>query len=368
MIAFLIILSSCSRREHMKGVHIIIQKPEIRQRYGGEMGALADELKSAGVTHVIVPVYKDGTAYYPSDILPQRWTFGTDLLAFRHALRRVNIDFVAQLQIFEDNYTFKTQPELRAMDEFASTRSAENISGICPSNRDYRQYKLDIIREIMLIFQPDGIYLDKLSFPVETGDDCSKMQVAHTRQFCFCNHCVKTFAQHAQIDLPEHLINHELNAWILDNHEQAWLSWKTGTINELMEKANIIIKDLDPTCKIMLGILPWEENDPNFGRQRLTGQDVKTLAVFTDHYIMSTSCYIPDDRYDQIQLSILKEINGTDSKVIPTIELQLNPVQNNEERFKNSLQHFKNKVIVSDWGYMIKNRRYLNIFISEHNK
>lgn len=368
MIAFLIILSSCSRFEHMKGVHIILQKPEIRERYGGEMGALADELKSAGVTHVIVPVFKNGTAYYPSDILPQRWAYGTDLLAFRHALRRVNIDFVAKLEIFSDEYSFNTQPELRAVDEYSSTRYSETVSGICPSDKEYRQYKLNAILEVMLIFRPDGIYLENLSFPMEEHDICSGMQIAHLRQFCFCHKCVSTFAQHAQIDIPEHLSNHELNKWILDNHLQEWISWKTASIDKFMEKTNKLIKDHDPSCKIMLNILPWEENEFNFGRQRLAGQDVKTLANFTDHFVMSTSCQIPDERYDEIRLSILKEISGTESKITPTIELKVDSGKNNEEDFRSSLQHFEDRVIVSGWGYMLKNRRYLNIFTSEHNK
>lgn len=352
----------------MKGVHIILQNPEIRQRYGGEMGALADELKSAGITHVIIPVFKDGTAYYPSDVLPQRWAYGSDLLAFRHALRQRNIKFVAKVDIFKDNYTYQSQPELRAVDEFASSRQSEALAGICPSDKEYQQYKLDAIHEVMLIFQPDGIYIDNMSFPMEEGDICSDMQITHSRQFCFCANCVNTFVQHAQIELPQHLSGHDLNTWILENNEQTWISWKTGLLTGFMERAHKIIKNINPQTQIILNILPWEETEFSYGRQRLAGQDVRTLAEFTDNFTITTSCQTPTSRYNEIRISINNEINNSNSEIIPTIELRRNHKQNNEENFKESLRYFKDRVIVSDWGYMLKNRRYLNIYISEHNQ
>jgi hypothetical protein len=43
LLAFLLAMTACSRFEHVKGVYVLMQKPEVRQRYGGEMGAIADE-------------------------------------------------------------------------------------------------------------------------------------------------------------------------------------------------------------------------------------------------------------------------------------------------------------------------------------
>ncbi|MFA6618702.1 MAG: hypothetical protein WCT23_06520 [Candidatus Neomarinimicrobiota bacterium] len=350
----------------MKSVHVILQDPEIRQRYGGEMGALADELKSAGVTHVIVPILKDGTAYYPSDILPQRWDYGTDLLAFRHSLRKRKIKFVAKIDIFKDEYTYCSQPQKRAVDELSSTKQSEELAGICPSDKQYQNYKLDIIHEVMLIFQADGIYLDHASFPIEKNDINSNMQLEHLRQFCFCPNCINTFAQHAQIELPQNLSAYELNAWILEDHTQAWVSWKTSLLTVFMENAHKIIKNIDPETQIMLNILPWKNGEFNHAWQDLAGQDIKTLASFTDYFILTVSDQIPVMRYDEIRLSIEKEIENN-SRVIPTIQLPLNSNKNNEENFKESLRYFKDKLIVSDWSYMLKNRRFLNTFISEHN-
>ncbi len=344
---------------------MFLQKPEIIQRYGGEMGALADELKEAGVTHVIVPVMKDGVAYYPSDVLPQRWKYGTQLLAFRHALRRRNINFIAQIPIFQDDYTYRSQPALRAVDEFNSRTGSETLSAICPTNPDYQEYKLKAIEEVMLILQPNGIYLDKLSFPLEQSDICSDMLVAHSRNYCFCPSCLKSFSQHALISLPKNASAAENNEMILNNYEDAWVKWKTGVITNFMEKANIRIHLIDPECKIMLNVLPWKENEHNRGRQRLAGQDVKTLAPYTDNFILETSCHIPNEDFDAIRLSLLEEIKNTETRVIPIIQLEIDQPHSAEKDFQHSLQHFRHRVIVSDWSYMLKNRRYLNIFISE---
>jgi len=365
LLVLLVVMSACSRFERMKGVHVLMQKPAVRQRYGGEMGALADELKAAGVTHVIAPVMDGGTAYFPSDVLPQRWDFGTELLAFRHALRQRNINFVAQIPIFKDDYTYRTQPALRAVNELGTRAGSEEISGICPSDPDYRDYKLNVIDEIMLILQPDGIYLENLSFPMDLDDVCSDMHVAHCRNFCFCDHCLNSFSEHANLQLPSNLSPSETNEWITDNYINAWIQWKTAMITNFLEEANKRIRAIDPTCKIMISVLPWKEDDHNRGRQRLAGQDVKTLAPFADHFILKTSCRIPDKTYDEIRLSLIHELENADSKVIPTIQLEIDPPPSAEKAFQNSLQYFKHRVIVSDWGYLLKNRRYLNIFITE---
>ena len=365
LFVLLLALSGCSRFEHVKGVHVLLQKPEVRQRYGGEMGALADELKEAGVTHVIVPVMEDGTAYYPSDVLPQRWEYGTELLAFRHALRKRNINFVAQIPIFRDNYTYRSQPAIRAVDEFGSRTGSENLSALCPTDPDYREYKLQAIEEVMLILQPDGIYLDKLSFPLEQTDICPDMLVVHSRNYCFCPICLKSFSEHALIEFPKTSSANEINEWVLNDHENAWIQWKTGVITTFMEKANKRIHNIDPECKIMLNVLPWKEDEHNRGRQRLAGQDVKTLAPFTDNFIIKTSCRIPVENYDAIRLSLLEELENTGTQIIPTIQLEIEPPHSAEKDFQHSLQYFKHRVIVSDWGYMLKNRRYLNIFITE---
>ncbi|MCF7832434.1 MAG: hypothetical protein K9N05_02510 [Candidatus Marinimicrobia bacterium] len=365
LFALLLAMTACSRFEQVKGVHVLLQKSEIRQRYGGEMGALADELKEANVTHVIVPVMEDGTAYYPSDVLPQRWEYGTELLAFRHALRRRNINFVAQIPIFQDSYTYRSQPALRAVNEFGSRSGSETLSAICPTDQSYQEYKLQAIEEVMLILQPDGIYIDKLSFPVEQSDICTDILVAHSRNYCFCPTCLTSFSEHALIELPKTSSVAETNEWVLDNYKNAWIQWKTGTITAFMEKANKRIHSIDPECKIMLSVLPWKEDEYNKGRQRLAGQDVKTLAPFIDNFILKTSCQIPDENFDSIRLSLLEELENTDAKVIPTIQLEVDSPHEAEKDFQHSLQYFRHQVIVSDWGYMLKNRRYLNIFITE---
>lgn len=365
LMILLLALSACSRYDHVKGVHILMQKSEVHQRYGGEMGALADELKKARVTHVIVPVLEGGTAFYPSDVLPQRWDFGTELLAFRHALRERDIDFVAQIPIFEDDYTYRSQPSLRAVNDFGTRSGSEQNNAICPSDPGYREYKLDVIDEVMLILQPDGIYLDKLSFPIDFDDVCSDIQISHSRNYCFCSTCLNSFAAYASIDLPSNGSAADINQWILDNYQNAWTRWKTGTITDFTEEAAKHIHNVNSQCTIMMSVLPWKEKDHNQGRQRLAGQDIKTLAPFVDNFILKTSCRMPDKKYEEIQQSLISELNNSAARVIPTIHLEIDPAHSAEKDFQNSLQYFKHRVIVDDWGYLLKNRRYLNIFMTE---
>ncbi len=362
----LLIISSCSRYENIKGVYVLLQAPEIRQRYGGEMGALADELKEAHVSLVISPTMEHGTAYYPSDVLPKRWEYGTQLLALRHELRRRDIRFAAYIPVFTDAYAYRAQPGLRAVNDYGSRNGSEQQHAVCPNNPEYQSYKLEAIEEVILILQPDIVYLDNLFFPVNPLYICPENSTNNIRSYCFCSSCLQAFQEHSQIILPQGQSTADIAAEILEHHETEWIQWKCETITSFMEKASKTIHTVNPDCKIMLSVLPWKEEQLHSGRKRLSGQDVKTLAPFVDYFTL-LPCPFQTGQFDSALSSVVSDLQVTERRVIPSIEMRnYRPTElGNEFYFQRSLQHFQHNVIISDWGYLLKNRPYLNTFISE---
>lgn len=351
--------ASCSSYERVKGVHLQLQDPAIRQRYGGEMGALADELKQAGVTLVIAPVLEDATAYYPSDLLPQRWEYGTQLLAFRHELRRRNIRFAVCVPVFKDEYTQRSQPVLQAVNDYGA-----GIRGwICPSRPEYRNYKLQTINEIMLILQPDAIYLEHCSYPAENAQNGKIPPNNHIRSSCFCAACLRDFSEYADVKFAANASVAEQASHILNHYRKEWTLWRSGLITAYVETIRRQVHAMNPACRILLERKPWTEKYLNTGLQQIYGLDIKTLQSYVDAFVLSTLPE-PDTGNDSLLTAALRESADLGQRAIPAFQVR-NYLRNGEERFRSDLQSRRRNFIIYDWGQLLNNRRFLNIFITE---
>lgn len=351
--------ASCSPYERVKGVHLQLQDPAIRQRYGGEMGALADELKQAGVTMVISPVLEGATAYYPSDLLPQSWEYGTQLLAFRHELRRRNIRFAAYVPVFKDAYTQRSQPVLQAVNDYGA-----GVRGwVCPSRPEYRSYKLQIINEIMLIIQPDALCLEDLYFPVEDTPFCTIPVRNNIRTSCYCNNCLEQFSLYAGITFPENASTAEAAGIIAGNYAREWALWRSNLLTGYIENIYREVRDFDPQCRIMLQVIPIPGQEPDSTRRRIFGLDYKTLYPFVDTFILR-SCSADGAGNGDPLLRDIREIQAAGKNILPLFEVR-NYLRSGEDAFRTNLQLYPGNILVYDWGQLLNNRHFLNIFISE---
>lgn len=364
LLIMLFFLNGCSRYEKIKGMHVILQDPEIRQRYGGEMGALADELKEAGVNLVITPVMENGTAFYPSDILPQRREDGTQLLAFRHELRRRNIRFAAYIPVFTDAYSYYYQPSLRAVDDFGSRTNQEHMYAVCPGDPEYRDYKREAVREVLLILQPDMLYFDDLSFPLDKDILCNgKISASqHQRSYCFCPDCRKAFSEFSSIAIPSHLSTPEAAAWILENHEDEWIRWKCDLITSYVKELKNNTRDIMPDCKIMLVTFAREEAEHHYDRQRLAGHNLKDLNDYVDYFVSPPCPLLNEEDYSRLA-ELRPGPENPKKHIIPSLKLSAG--HKSENRFRQSLNFFKNRFILYSWTSLLKNRSYLNIYSTE---
>jgi hypothetical protein len=355
VILLFLFISGCSSHEPVKGVFLELQDPVIRQRYGGEMGALVDELKQAGITLVISPALENGTAFFPSDILPQRWEYGTQLLAFRHELRRRNIHFAAAVPLFYDEYTFRAQPALRAVNDFGAVVE----SAICPANSEYLDYKLAVIAEIMLILQPDALYLDKACFPLEEMQYCNSATRIHARLTCFCNTCIKHFSSYAGIAISGNMSTAENAKTILNNYLPEWTRWRSSLITSNIERIRREMEQLDPECHLMLSTITLREQDSGDNREMILGMDYHTLHPFVNTFVLN-----PCSKADSLLTSDIQQLRAAGEQALPMLEVR-HYLRYGEDVFRDDLQSFSGNLIISDWSQLLNNRRYLNIFTLE---
>ena len=358
---FLLVLSACASRENIKGVHVVLQDDAIRQRYGGEMGALADELKAAGVTLVVTPVIRGGTAYYPSDVLPQRWEYGTQLLAFRHELRRRNIRFAALIPVFRDTYTYRSQPALRAVSNYNERNNTQDGFPLCPGDTEYRRYKINAVREILLILQPDLLYLRDLSYPPDPAALCDTTLLEDLRHYCFCSRCRMEFADFAGVGIPQHLSTPEAAARILEDHAEAWTRWKCRVITTFLEELQREMDNTLPDCGIMLETPAWDDET----RRRYAGQDLEALREYVDHCVLPPCAYSTEAAYRYLAETgrSMREACG---RAVPSLALDdSNTGGRHTEIFRGSLNNFKKNLILYGWTSLLEHREYLNIYSTE---
>lgn len=361
IMGFLLLLTlvACARYEPVKAVYLELQDPLIRQRYGGEMGALADELKSAGVTLLIAPVLTDATAFYPSDILPQRWEYGTQLLAFRHELRRRKIAFAAAVPFFRDNYTHRAEPALRAVNDYGAVPAA----ALCPSNQEYRDYKKRAVSEIMLILQPDALFLNNFYFPAEITQLCQTGSRGNIRTSCFCNNCLQQFSDYADIDFPVTETTADAAETINKHFAREWALWRSNLLTSYLENISTEVRRYNSHCQIMLNVIPLPGQESDEARRRIFGLDYKTLAPFVDVFVLN-SCSSESTDNNNPMLRDIRELQALGEKTLPLFEVRsfLRP---GEEVFLSELQQFRGNLLVSDWGQLLNNRRFLNVFKTE---
>ncbi|MBW6457742.1 MAG: hypothetical protein K0B52_01125 [FCB group bacterium] len=366
LLILMLILSGCSRYDSIKAVYVPIQSQEIRQRYGGEMGALADALKEAKVTLVISPVLEHGTAYYPSDMLPQRWEYGTQLLAFRHELRRRNIRFAAHIPLFRDAYTHRSLPHLRAVNNYGSRIESETRYAICPSDKEYQEYKIRIIAEIMLILQPDVLYFDDLHFPLNPEDITTDISGNHMRSYCFCPACLEAYGKHTGESVPIYLTTADNATRILNEQTEAWAQWKCSVIGSFLNRTEKTIHTVHPECRIMVALLPGSIGEHAQASRLYSGQDIKLLSANTDYFTFPVAYTSPED-FHTVFSSLTQTAAMSEIRLVPCFDLHQYSIygQENERDFQRSLKQFRQNVLIHDWDYLLKNRSFLNIFSLE---
>ena len=360
LMILLVLLGACSRRDSIKGVYVILQNPEIRQRYGGEMGALADALKEARISMVVSPVFEHGTAYYPSDVFPRRWDYGTQLLAFRHELRRRNIRFAAHIPLFTDAYTYRAQPHMRAVNNYGSRTESETWNALCPSDREYQDYKIRAIIEIMLILQPDMIYLDDLHFPLNTADISGEF----SRSYCFCPGCLQKFEKNTGITLPHQFSTADIAAKILHEHEHAWMEWKCEVIADFLSRVEREIHNAHPECRIMVSLLPLKYEDNSYENKLLSGQDTDLLYQHSDIFVIPRTSFSVNE-YDINYSAPVYALQSKEQRIIAGTDLNVYLENGKEQEFQRDMKRFRRNIIVSSWDKLLKNRTYMTIFSME---
>ena len=223
------------------------------------------------------------------------------------------------------NYV-ETHPEAWAIDEKGEkVQAASWFMGVCPTEPGFRQYRFGQLRDLLLEYDLDGIWMDYVHWHAQFEEPEPILP-----ETCFCDHCLDDFSKDSGIEIPEGITS-EKAQWILDTHDESWRDWRCKVIYDWTHEIKSIIKEIKPKALLGLYHCPWDDEEFNSARRRILGLDYdllkETIDVFSPMVYHQRMGREPDWVKENIvwfgnRLNIKK---GSFPKVWPIVQAYNNP-------------------------------------------
>lgn len=269
----------------------------------GEFEALIEEWKSIGIN----------SAFVSKELLSNP--------EFRALAKENDIPTFVILPIFFDEH-LDTHPEDFALKSNGETAIDEWVKFACPSNEGYRRCKIDEITQLVKEHNPDGISIDFIRhfvFWEKVAPDTPGDQLPNT---CFCNSCLSKFSTSYKINLPEISATSELSKWILQNHQDKWSEWKCELITSMIRSIVSEAKEIKPEILVNVHIVPWRQTDFNGAIKIIAGQDVESIAPFTDYLSPMTYSHMVKQNSSWVH-EVVQDIHShSQGEILPSIQVK----------------------------------------------
>jgi len=168
-------------------------------------------------------------------------------------------------------------PEAWAVNENGEkVQAATWFMGVCPTEQGFRKYRYDQLRELLLEYDLDGVWLDYVHWHAQFEDPDPILP-----ETCFCNHCLTAFSEKSGIKLPEGTIP-EKAKWILNMHDELWRDWRCSVVYDWTVEMKSILKEIKPEALLGLYHCPWDDMEFDGARRRILGLDFDLLKESID--------------------------------------------------------------------------------------
>lgn len=328
----------------------------------GEMNhsEILKNLHYLGFNSLFCSVYDGQTAFYPSKIFTEiDTTFRLHI--FRKELAVKAIEFGAICPIFFDPLTVDQRPDLIPTDQYGHNHYDNWQKMVCPSDENYKQYKLLVIREIVKELSPEIISLDFIRFPVTWELINPNTPADSIRQFCFCQRCLNHFYAQTKLQQPKNLLStRQIADWILSQHKGTWTDWKVSLITDFIIAVREVINECDPQIRLAVHLVPWSSIDIQGESTTITGQSIDQLQFFVD--IFSPMIYHkligkPKHFIAELSAEIKKRSSRT---VVPSIQfdqiINEGPIDTLEftEMIKMTRSDSSDGFVIFNWHYLFE--------------
>ncbi len=231
-------------------------------------------------------------------------------------------------------------PEAWAINEKGEkVQAASWFMGVCPTDPGFRKYRFDQLRDLLLEYDLDGVWLDYVHWHAQFEEPEPILP-----ETCFCDHCLRTFSEDSEIILPDGSIS-ERAQWILKNHDSLWRDRRCKVIFNWTEEMKGLIKDINPEVLLGLYHCPWDDQEFDGARRRILGLDfdllAETIDVFSPMVYHARMGRTPDWVGENINwlCNRLEISDDAYPKVWPIVQAYNDPGIISSEEFESVLRH-----------------------------
>lgn len=237
------------------------------------------------------------------------------------------------------NYVDK-HPEAWAINEKGEqVEAATWFMGVCPTDPGFRKYRFDQLRDLLLKYDLDGVWMDYVHWHAQFEE--AEPILPET---CFCDHCLTSFSEDSGVKLPEGSTT-ERAQWILSNSDDLWRDWRCQVIYDWSVEMKNILKEIKPETLLGLYHCPWDDLEFDGARRRILGLDFDLLEETIDVFSPMVYHARMGRKPDWVQEHIIWLCNRLDiksnsyPKVWPIVQAYNDPGIMNCEEFETVLEH-----------------------------
>ena len=168
-------------------------------------------------------------------------------------------------------------PEAWPIDQYGhKVKPASWFMGVCPTDPEFKQYRLKELRELLREFDLDGLWMDYLHRHGQFEEPEPILP-----ETCFNDHCLRAFQAASGIEIP-HGGSQAKAQWVLQNHDKAWRNWRSGILNEWARDVRTVVNQERPGALVGLYHCPWSDEEFGGARLRNLGLDYEMLKENID--------------------------------------------------------------------------------------
>jgi hypothetical protein len=210
--------------------------------------------------------------------------------------------------------------------------------GVCPTNTEFREYRMDQLRKLLRSFDLDGIWMDYVHWHAQFEEPEPILP-----ETCFCSSCLSTFEKKTGIDVEGDIIS-EKALWILKNKDKEWRNWRCNVIRSWAIEIRNILRMEKPEALLGIYHCPWDDEEFDGARIKILGLDYDLLQDVVD--VFSPMVYhgrmgrTPEWVEDNIRW-ICKRLNiesGSSTRVWPIVQAYDNPSAISPREFEKVLR------------------------------
>src|SRR5206468_623732 len=96
--------------------------------------------------------------------------------------------------------------------------------GVCPTNREFREFRMNALRDLLTRHAIDGVWMDYLHWHAQFEDPYPIFI-----KTCFSDSCVKAFEQWSGVEVPGESVP-DRSKWIFMNAAKRWEDWRVSVV------------------------------------------------------------------------------------------------------------------------------------------